>query len=953
MLINRFNRLIFTPIGIPLHKFVKYFDNSKNAFYNLKFISHSGCFVLIAFFSCFINNRAKAQRQPASADSTKTLTQKIPADSLVNPSDSLALMARDSLNATDTLAQDSLVRKPVGDIKTTVHYTAKDSITLNMTTKNVEIYGDANINYTPIALEAEKVTVNWEKNLMEANGQIDSTGHKTGTPVFKDGPEEYETEQLRYNFKTEKAAIKGLVTKQGEGFVHADKVFKDPEGDLFNQTTLYTTCNLAHPHYSIKAKKVKIIPGKEMVSGPFNLIIHDVPLPIGFPFGMFPDQQHRSSGVLIPSFGEESRRGFALRNGGYYFAFNDYINLNLTGDLYTKGGWALRASSTYVKRYKFRGSLLFNFSKLKLEDENTLDINESNDFRFTWSHSPETKGTGRFSASVNIATSTYNQNNLLNDQNAQIRANLSSSVTYSKTFSGTPISIGLSGRFNQNLKTKQADILLPDFSLNVQNVYPFKSKLSTGRKWYEKVVFRYSMVATNKITNRIPTEKGDSIIPLTPGVFPQLIKQGSNGFKHTIPLSTSFRLLKQFTLTPSVNYQELWYFRKLNYTFDPEANAVVQDTIQGFNAVRSYTTSVSLNTRLYGTVFFNKKFGIQAIRHQITPSVSYSYRPDFSDPRFDYYQEVQTDNSGATKKFSRYAGFVYGQPSPGKSNSLSLSITNNLEMKYRSRKDTTGKAEKVVLLRNFGMTTGYNFAADSFKLSTISLRAQTNLFQKQDIGHSATIEGMNIQFNGTIDPYLYVLDSITIDSKGADVIHQRKIDQFAWNNGQGLGRLSRYSLSFGTTLRAKTSSGSGSNVTLKDTPTHNEKEASDLQDIIDNPENYVDFKIPWSLRVNYNMNFSRIGFKEGKITQSLRFSGDLSLTEKWKVTFNSGYDFERDQFTETRLGITRDLHCWEMRLDWVPYGRFQSYNFVIRVKSSMLQDLKLTKRRNATDSFTF
>ena len=928
--------------------------------------------VYALFFVNVINFQTNAQiTTPKKLQDSSTLqpTDTIPKlDSLSTliPADTLGVSQADSTLMSflaEKAALDSIKPVPVGDIKTTVQYRSSDSLTINMITKDVKMFGTANIDYSPITITAEEITVNWQENLMRAEGKVDSTGKKYGTPIFVNGAETYETDEIKYNFKTEKAGIKGLVTTQGDGFIHADQVFKNAQGELFNKTTLYTTCDLSHPHYSIKARKVKVIPGKEMISGPFNMIVNDVPLPLGFVFGIFPDQQHRNSGIIFPTFGEETRRGFYLRQGGYYFAINDNINLDLTGDIYTRGGWAVRATSTYNKRYNFRGNLLFNFTKLKTENENTLEISESNDFRFSWSHTPESKGTGRFSASVDLASSTYSDNNILSSQTDQTKTNLSSRVNYSKSFAGTPISFGLSGSFNQNLNTKLANIVLPDFNLNVQNIYPFKKQGSSGRAWYEKIVFRYTMKASNKITNRIITAEGDSIVDLNSETLPILIKQGSNGFNHQIPISTSLSILKHFKLNPSFNYQERWYFKKLDYTYDEENEKIVTDTINGFNAVRSYQAAVGISSIVYGTVFFKREFGVQAIRHQMIPSISYSYKPDFGDPKFDYFQEVQSDNLGNTRNLSRYAGFVYGQPGQGESSSIGLSLTNTLEMKFMNRNDTTGKAEKIVLLRNFGLSTGYNLAADSFQLAPISISASTNLFDNKSLGKSATTTGFNINFRGTIDPYLYVLDSITGEGT-TEKVYQRKLNQFAFNNGQGLGQFSSFNISVSTSFRAKTKGSSQGTLEpaglggekggdLDKIRTTNQKEEQELREIMTNPDLYVDFKIPWSIRFSYNVNYTRVGYREGKVTQSLKFSGDLSLTQKWKMTFNSGYDFERKKFNETRVGITRDLHCWDMRLDWVPYGRFQSYNFTIKAKSSLLQDLKVSKKRNASDSFTF
>ena len=990
---------MFNVNEISLHKFLKKTENQKDTYNKLNHFASFRPFILSAFILIILNFQAKSQvlndstgiNIPSKIDSVAITAPDSASFSLkdstqISAIDSTYLVGLDSLStltndSTLILAADSLKKIPPGDIKTTVSYNAKDSITIDMFTKNVKIYGSGIIDYKPIALDAQEITINWEQNYMQANGVADSTGKVQGKPIFKNGSEVYETDEIKYNFKSEKASITGLVTTQGDAFIHSDKVFKNAQGELFNQTTLYTTCNLAHPHYSIKARKVKVIPNKEMIAGPFNMIINDVPTPLGFAFGMFPDQQNRTSGIIFPDFGEETLRGFYLRNGGYYFAFNDYINLDLTGDIYTKGGWAVRAKSTYNVRYKFRGNFGATFSKFKQENETTLEDDVSNDFRLVWSHTPVSKGTGRFSANVNYATNSYNKNNKLENQNDQIRATLSSSINYSKTFSGTPFSLGISGRYNQNLNTKQADLLLPEFTFNMQNIYPFKKKSSSGNKWYEKINFRYSMAAKNKATNRLTVpvttediynsegvriQEGeqiskDSIFDINSETIPFLLDQGSNGVKHSIPLSASFKLLKQFTISPSLSYDELWYFKKLDYSFNEETNEVEIDTIDGFNAIRSYSASASINTRMYGTVLFDREYGVQAVRHMMTPSISYSYRPDFGDEKYGYYQTFQSDSLGNIQTKSRYQGFVYGQgPGMGESSSISLSITNTLEMKYMNKKDTTNKAEKIALLRNFGVSTSYNLAAEEFRLSNISLRATTDLLKNKELSKTIKTTGLSINFNGSIDPYVYQLDSITDDGLETQRVYQLKLDQFAWNNGQGLGQFSQFNISMNTGFQgskkgggAKASSGRSMKGGVDGVDTNTGKEEAELSEFIANPDLYVDFNIPWSVRLTYNVNYTRKGFDESKVTQSLRFNGDISITEKWKLTYQSGYDFTNDKFTEARFNVIRDLHCWDMTLSWVPFGRYQSYNFTIKAKSSLLQDLKLSKKRNASDSFNF
>lgn len=978
---------MFTVNQISLHKFLKKTENQKDTYNKLNHFALFRPFILSAFLLILINIQANSQvltdsariNIPTKIDSVAILsvdsTQYFASDSsIVSQLDSTFLAAIDSIpliNGDSSLiaAVDSIKKLPPSDIKTTVTYNAKDSITIDMFTKDVKIYGNGIIDYKPIALDAQLITINWEQNFMQANGVADSTGKVHGKPIFKNGNEVYETDEIKYNFKTEKASITGLVTTQGDAFLHSDKVFKNASGELFNQTTLYTTCNLSHPHYSIKARKVKVIPNKEMISGPFNMIISDVPTPLGFAFGMFPDQQNRTSGIIFPDFGEETLRGFYLKNGGYYFAFSDYINLDLTGDLYTKGGWGIRAKSSYYVKYKFRGNFGATFSKFKQEDEVTFEDNVSNDFRLVWSHTPETKGTGRFSANVNYATNSYNKNNKYNDQNDQIKVTLSSSVSYNKTFAGTPFSLGVSGRFNQNLNTKQADLLLPDVTFNMQNIYPFKKKSGGGNNWYEKINMRYSMAAKNKATNRLKVTEfdaegnqsiKDSIYEINSETIPFLLDQGSYGVKHNIPLSASFKMLKHFTFSPSIAYDEIWYFKKLNYTYNEVIQDIEIDTIRGFSPIRYYGTSASINSRVYGTVILDREYGIQAIRHMMTPSLSYSYRPDFGDEKYDYYQTVQSDSLGNTRTLSRYNGFVYGQgPGNGESSSISLSITNTLEMKYRNRKDTTNKAEKIALLRNFGISTSYNLAAEEYKLSNISIRASTDLLKNKQFSESIKTTGLSINFNGSINPYVWQLDSTLNPGETDEKVYQTKLDQFAWNNGQGLGQFSQFNVSMNTgfqgSKKGDVKGGSGRSMKggADNVNTNSSKEEAELSEFISNPDLYVDFNIPWSVRLTYNVNYSKLGFVEGKVTQSLRFNGDLSLTDKWKLTYQSGYDFTNQKWTEARFNIIRDLHCWDMTLGWVPFGRFQSYNFTIKAKSSLLQDLKLSKKRNAGDSFNF
>ncbi|WP_221418005.1 putative LPS assembly protein LptD, partial [Fulvivirga kasyanovii] len=918
----------------------------KNTLYKLESCGFSK-YSLLCFFWFFISI-GYAQNPEQKINSSRELLgkQTLAADTTIN-SDSTAIVA-------DTLATDSVAttQAPDSDIETTINYSARDSINFSVDSKIVKLYGDAKIDYGAIKLEANHIVIDYNKNTLSATGRTDSLGRKIGYPIFKNGAEVYETKDITYNFKTGRARITEVVTQQGEGYLHGETVFKNPENELFSINNSYTTCDLAHPHYRIRAKRTKAIPDDKIVSGPFHLEINDVPTPLGFFFGMFPAKNEASSGIIIPSYGEERRRGFFLRGGGYFFDINEYVKATLRGDIYSKGGHGLDLNTVYKKRYAYNGNFNFTYTKLKASDR-IEDNSSANDYRLTWSHSPESKGTSRFSASVNAATSTYNQNNYLGfevDQtNSRINnftRKLSSNISYSKTFQGTPFSMGLSMRHNQDVSTRQVDLLLPSLSFNMANVYPFRGKSGSSSSWVDKINVRYSLAGTNEVTNnlgRIGSDPAqDSIAPFNFDTFGTFLENSEKGLKHTIPLSTSFKVLKYFTATPSISYEEKWYFEKLLWGLNPENpnNAIVVDTLDGFNRVYTYSLSTGFNTRLYGTYFF-KKGRVKAIRHVMNPSLSFSYQPDFSDERYGYFDRVviqEGERAGEEIVKSKYQGFVYGGPSTGESGTIGLSINNTLEMKVDSKRDTLDQAVKVPILNNFGLSTSYNVVADSFKLANISMRANTSVFNKK----------LNINVNGTVDPYVYILDSTGVNSRDqSTVYYQHRIDRYTWNNGQGIGQLSSASIALSTNLSAK---GRESDSKTTDRINDSALNEEDKRYLLNDPDTYIDFSIPWNLRVNYSLNYSKQGFKDATITQTLRLSGDFSLTEKWKVTFNTGYDFEQKDVTPTTLGISRDLHCWEMNLNWTPFGVYTNYNFVIRVKSSLLQDLKLNRTRSFYDN---
>ena len=866
----------------------------------------------------------------------------------------------------DTIVSDTLKTakspKPKGDIETTINYNAKDSMFYDLENKKIFMYQDAHIDYGDIVLEANRTTVDWNKRTIQAEFATDSTGKKIGKPVFTQQGDTYETDNILYNFKTRRAIIKGVITEQEGAFMHGEDVKMNEEKEMFIRRAKYTTCNLGHPHFFIESEKLKVIPGNKVVSGPFNLKFREIPTPFWFPFGMFPQPRKKATGIVFPSYGEEKQRGFFLRDGGYYLTFSDYMDLRLTGDIYSKGGHGLQANMNYKKRYSYSGS--FNFSYNKSVIDNIEDPVETNDFWIRWSHRPETRGNSSFGASVSAGTSTYNSNNNLVNQDfsRSINSQFSSSVSYSQRFQRIPVNMSANLRHNQNIQTGIMSMTLPDYTMNVNRIYPFKNIVKNQKNPLAKISLSHNFAAKNEVTNAPVTtlrnlnivnedESNMDTLDFNLDNFDRLYKRAKIGGRHSIPLSTSFNMFNYITVSPSFNYTELWYTRELDFSYDEELQGLRIDTLEGFSRTGYWTSGASMNTRFYGTVTFpgqNRK--IQAIRHVVTPSVSFSYNPDFSE-RSGVFKEVQIDSLGNTMRLSKYQDFAYGSPPSGESRTISFSLQNNLEMKVRDDKDSTQAYKKVKIFENLSMSTGYNLAAEEFKLSNINWNTRTSLFKNK----------VNVNLSGTIDPYVYNLISETVNPvSGVRTVRQERIDRYAWNNGQGLGNLSRLSTSIGFSLNSKSGKGNqqpdrqdqfetGTVPDGLDQSAYGTEEEKEY--IRQNPEQYVNFDVPWTFRVQYSISRTQTGFQDPTIIQSMQFNGTLALTGKTQITYNSGFDFVNKEFTTTRIGIARDLHCWSLNFSWVPFGRYQSFSLVIQPNSSLLQDLKLEKRRNFFDFF--
>jgi LptD protein len=905
------------------------------------------CFILFILFALNTSSLHAQVEKPIREPRTQLA---IKADTLPKPN---ADLLRDSSlvkSDSSSVKKDSVQTAKKGDIESTIFYSATDSINFSIDRKIVKLYGDAKVKYGTIQLDAELITIDYDKSTITANGKPDSLGRLVGFPIFKDGASEYETKDMIYNFKSKKAKISEVVTKEGEGFMAGGVVYKNEKNELFTIGNTYTTCDLKDPHFRVISRKAKAITGDKIVTGPFYMEFNHVPTPLGFFFGMFPSQRQAASGIIIPEYGEEQRRGFFMRNFGYFFDVSDYLKVTLLADLYSKGSSAVKVNLNYNNRYRYSGSLNFSYTSNRFTDK-VEDQSRSNDFLLNWSHSPKARGNSRFSASVSIATNSFTSNNFLGVNAANNASNfasnasrkLSSNVSFSKTFPGTPFSLGINMRHSQDITTKQIDLPIPDLTFNVNNLYPFKGK-GLGEA-FDNLSIRYSLAGTNQITNnlgRIGNSTKDSIASFNGQNLPLFLENAKNGIKHNIPISTTIKVMKYFAVSPSINIDQIFYFKKLNWVKDATGKtAVVKDTSNIINSITNYSFSVGVNTRIFGTYLSkNPNSRIRGIRHVVSPNISYNYTPDFSDL---YYKKFEfTDVQGRTQIVSKsfHEGFVYGSSRTGISNSLGFGIGNTIEMKVRGKKDTVDR--KISLFNNLSLSSGYNFAADSFKLAPISMSANTNVLNNK----------INININATLDPYQFEKgwNNLSLPEVGTSIIERRK-DRYAWQNGS-IGRITSAGLAFSTNLSPK---GQKSDNDTRDKIGKSNASEADKNLLLQNPNVYVDFKIPWNLRISYNISYSRGLYTSTskdatQITQALNFSGDLSMTEKWKITFNSGYDFVRNEITQTNFGINRDIHCWQLSLNWVPFGPFQNYTFNIGVKSSLLRDLKLNRTRSFFDT---
>ncbi len=911
--------------------------------------------------------RLKADSLNLSLDSVFSLylppdTLLFYADSLKMPLDSIfsLYLPFDSIySAMDGLAApiDSVPEKKSNAIESDLFYNAKDSIVLIGTTIAI-LYGEAQVRYEGMTLSADYIRLRLDSNTVYATGSIDSTGTLVGKPVFTEGKESFEANSMRYNFETKKGFIYGTVTNQGDGYVTSDKTKKIDEDTYCLQGGKYTTCdNHEHPHFYLALTKAKMKQGRYIVSGPAYMVVEDIPLPLAVPFGYFPFTKSYSSGIITPTFGEESSRGFYAEDFGYYFAINDYVDLALTADVYSKGSWALMLASTYKWRYKFSGSFNFSYNRNIYGTPGTADYSASTDFRILWSHTQDSKMSPNttFSASVNFSTSSYDRNNIDSYYNAsQLSQNTkSSTITFSQKLGDSPFTLSASMYLTQRTSDSTLSLSLPSVVLNMSRVYPFKRSNSSGSdKWYEKIALTYTFNLGNSITT-------------TESQFANMnfLRDWNNGMEHEFPISASFTLAKYLNLSVSMSNSLKWYFRKVSQSWEGDYNgSVVADTTYGFYNIYDFSGTVSLSTTLYGFYTLKSKNPdrkMPIFRHKMVPTISFSAAPDFGTSAWGYWSSyMRPDADGVYHEvwYDYYDGGIYGDsPSRGATGTLSFSLTNNLEMKYWSRKDTSGNATKVSIIDNLSINGSYNFIADSLNWSNITMNVRFKLWSEFT---------MNVNF--TFDPYTYALNSF-----GSAV----KVNVTQWQKNHIPFRLQTVSTSFGYTFnndtfkkKSKDSATSGSSDGAAAQPPSELEQTLDevapiemmtakdrrLQRYANADGDYKKAKIPWSLTFNYSVRYAYSTFNyetlqyDRKLTHNLSLSGSISFTDTWSATVSAYYDITNGAWSYVSCTVSKDLHCWQMSCSFVPIGTYKTYNFAISAKATILSDLKYEKQSESS-----
>nr|WP_285822097.1 putative LPS assembly protein LptD [Xylanibacter muris] len=864
----------------------------------------------------------------------------------------------------DSLALDSINRRKKNGIDSPVHYTADDSLTFDANSGYVYLYGNANVKYQDMNLQSDRIYMNLDSSLVHATGAEDSLGNIVGTPVFNMGSDSYQNDTIAFNFKTKKGLISEVYTEQQDGFLTSKLAKRNSKGELFLQHGRYTTCDEPHPDFYIALSRAKVRPGKDVVFGPAYLVVADVPLPLAIPYGFFPFSKSYSSGFIMPTYGDETERGFYLRDGGYYFAISDKMDLKLIGEIYTKGSWGLSAASNYRKRYKFSGSFFASYQNTVNGEKNMPDYSKQTSFKIQWSHRQDAKANPfrSLSASVNFATSSYERNNLTSMYNPQsyTQSTRTSSVSMSNTFSNIGLTLSTTMNLNQNMRNSTISMTLPDLNISLSRVYPFKRKKMVGKeKWYEKISLSYTGHLSNSITT-----KEDKLL------HSSLSRDWRNGMQHNIPISGNFTLFKYLNINPSLNFTDRMYTNKIMRSWDETSQREVTDTIDGFYNIYDWRMSVSASTKIYGMfVPWRKLFGdkIVAIRHVFTPQVSFNYAPDFSTSRYGYYDSYQrTDANGNVSlvEYSPYSNGLYGVPGRGKTGSISMDISNNLEMKVRTRNDSI---KKISLIDELGASMSYNMATDIRPWSDLNTRLRLKL-----------TKSYTFNMNATFATYAYELDE---NGKPRVSNHTTRYSQGKFGRFQGMSQNISYTLdnrkvgNFLKWLRGERSTKNNDT----DNSTDDEEEGYNRETNEDDTmqkgqrgarkesagkaetdeDGYMAYSMPWSLTFGYGISMREdtggdFNYKSMRypytFMQTLNFSGNVRISDGWNISFSSGYDFEHKKISMTTASLSRDLHCFNMSCS-VVLAPYTSYNFSFRCNAATLTDaLKYDKRSSYSNA---
>ena len=836
-------------------------------------------------------------------------------------------------NVLDSISKIDSIQKPKSFLLENIDYEATDTVLIDPKNRSIRLYNNAKIFYEDMQIESGIIVVNYEKNEIYAGRIKDSLGEYSQFPIFKQGQDEVRPDSLRYNMDSKKAIIFNSRTEESGLNIISDKTKKENDSVYYMDRAKFTTSkNIDDPEYYFLLRKAKVIPGKKIITGPTNMYIANVPTPIGLPFAYFPISNKRSYGIIFPSFGEQNTRGYFIQNGGYYLPINDNLDLTLLGDYYTNGSHGIRVENTYLYRYKFRGNLSFRFENLIRGERGFPDYSKSSIYNLRWSHSQDAKSNpnSRFSASVNLGSSKYYQESI-NQVNAANYLNntLSSSVSYSKTFTGEPqVNLSLTATHSQNTNTQTINMTLPSFQGSVSRIYPFEPKVGTKKGIIQNINLQYSVRGENRITTT------DSLF-----FKKEMFDSAKTGLQHNIPISTNFKLFKFFSFSASTNFQETWVFKTVNKSYDQVNQQEIIDETSGFDSFRTYNFSTSLGTTVYGMYNFSEKSKIKALRHVLRPSLSFGISPPFNQ-YYDSYEVVSADGLTTSEvEYSRFEGSIFGLPNKNYSSSLSLSLNNNIEAKVIDNESDEDELKKIKIFNNLNFSTSYNLALDSLNLSPIRMTGGTQLLKNK----------LNLNFGATFDAY--ALDE-----------NNRRINKFNINNGGGLFRVTSANLTFNYSLNSDNNKkeskkeesmideslrNGGRDDDLFGIAMDTASQAFSLQDeeeeeIINDLYNY---KIPWSLRLAYAINYNNI-FNQNEISShSLMFSGNVDLSPKWNAGISSGYDFKNNGITYTQLRFERDLLSWRMNFSWIPFSANKQWNFFIGIKSGMLSDIKYDKRR--------